>query len=333
MKINKILTMVFVLACFCLISSLHAGYVFKNGWFVDSDELVTMTCEEHFKLGVDAMKSKNWKEAAKQLRIVSVNFPKTPEGQEATFLLGIAYYKLDDLEVSNDVFSLYLKENSNLRHFEEAINYKYHIADLFKNGATRHFFGTKHLPKLASGRSLAETIFEEIVATVPCHPLAAQSLKSRAEMLREDGLYKESIETYQQLIRRFPKHEYAPQSYVAISEVYLDRSMYEAQNPDLLDFAEINLKRFQQDFPRDDQITVLEMNLLTLKENYANSLYETGQFYERTHHPKASLIYYQNAIKKFPDTKIAQRCQERFLMLTGSKFTPQAKPEQGNAQA
>jgi len=326
--------MIFISLMGFMVSALHAEYVFKNGWFVDADEVVTLSLEEHFKLGVEAMKSKDWLTASKQLRIVSVNFPDTPQGQESSYLLGIAYYKLDDLESANELFSRYLKSSNNLQHFEDAIHYKYHIADLFKNGSKRHFFGTKHLPKLASGRGLAGEIFEEIVATVPCHPLAALALKSKAEMLREDGIYSNSIEVYQQLIRRFPKHEFAPQSYVAISEVYIDRSLYEEQNPDLLDFAEINLKRFQQDFPRDEKVAVLEKNLLQLKEIYANALYETGQFYERTKHPQASLIYYQNAVKKFPETEVSHRCQKRLVELTGTPYTPKNEPEKlGNDQA
>ncbi len=40
-------------------------------------------------------------------------------------------------------------------------------------------------------------------------------------------------------------------------------------------------------------------------------LYETAQFYERTDKAQASVIYYQNAITQFPDTKVADRCRNR----------------------
>jgi hypothetical protein len=52
-----------------------------------------------------------------------------------------------------------------------------------------------------------------------------------------------------------------------------------------------------------------------MKEIFATALYETGQFYERKKEPKASVLYYHNAITQFPDTKVAQSCKERLAEL------------------
>ncbi len=75
------------------------------------------------------------------------------------------------------------------------------------------------------------------------------------------------------------------------------------------------MKRFSQDFPKEDKIAITKQKVQDIKEVYARGLYDTGQFYERTHHPQASALYYANAIKQFPDTKIADQCSRRLKAL------------------
>lgn len=297
----------------------EAAFTIKDGWIADANTLATRPVEEHYHIGLAAMEHSDWKEAAKQFHVVSSNFPQSSFAKEAFFYLGVANFHLEEYDFANNAFSEYLRVHQNPQRFEEAIEYKFKIANLFKNGAKRHFFGTKHLPKWASGRDVALEIYDQIIAAVPAHELAAQSLFGKADLLCQSGCYVESIDVYQQLIRKFPKHELAPKSYVAISAVYLERSQYEQQNPDLLALAQINLRRFQQEYPRDESIEIVEKNLLALKECCACSLYDIAQFYERTDHPRASIIYYKSAISQFPETAIAGECEKRLAVLTHSQ--------------
>ena len=91
----------------------------------------------------------------------------------------------------------------------------------------------------------------------------------------------------------------------------MEQSATEFQNPDVLEFAQINLRRFKHDFPKEPRISQVEEDVLAIKEIYAKGLYDTGLFYERVGKPHASRIYYQNAIKQFPETHIAQLSQKR----------------------
>lgn len=313
-KVMKIKSFYFLLLM-CMSMHLHAGYTFKDGWFVSTDTLPTKTAEEHYSLGVQAMECGNWYEGINQFYIVSENFPRTPLGQEAFFFLGVCYYQLNELDFANESFSDYLKAHNTPQYFEETIYYKFNIANRFRCGAKKRLFGTQQLPKWAPGYSLAVEIFDEIIAAVPCHDLAAQSLYTKGWILWQERAYNDSVDVLTQLIRRFPKHELAPESYLAITNIYLEQSQYEFQNPDLLGLAEINVRRFQLEFPSDERVMQGQYNLQTIKETYAFGLYSTGQFYERTKKPWASVIYYQRAISQFPDTNIAQRCYSRMCVL------------------
>lgn len=313
MRIKSLILALLLSPIFC--SSLSAAWIVKNGKIYDADEVATLPVEEHYALGCEAYKNHDWREAIKQFRLVTSSYPHTSEGKDALFFLGVAYFYQEDCEFANESLSNYIRSHSNPKYFEEAMRFKFAIAEAFKNGAKRHMFGSRHLPKWLNGRNQALETYNEVIATVPCHELAAQSLFSKGELLWVNGEYRESVESYQTLIRRFPKHELAPISYLTINQIYLEQCQKEFQNPDLLALAQLNLKKFERDFPSEERLQVASEDVMEIKEVYAKGLFETGQFYERIHKPAASIIYYKNAIEQFPDTAIAKQCVDRLSAL------------------
>lgn len=294
---------------------LEAAIVVKDGKLLDAEKVATMSVQDHFSLGINAKNKRDWIEAATQFTIVVNNFPLTSYGIESHYHLGEALFYMQDFDYANEELSEYLKKQSNPKFFLQAIQYKYGIAEQLKNGARKRVFDYSFMPKWASGKGLALKIYDEVIAAMPCHDLAARSLYSKAELHWSIEEYKESVECYQSLIRRFPKHQGAPESYLLITEVYLEQCQVEFQNPDLITLAEINVRRFTQDFPRDERLQEAENNVALIKEVYAQGLYDTGQFYERVKKPHASILYYRNAIQQFPETQVADLCKKRLEML------------------
>lgn len=293
----------------------HAAYTIKKGKLVDADLQATMPVEQHFQAGIEASDSCEWREAVRQFRIVTCAFPSSSYAADSFFYLGVAEYNLEEYDIANNAFNSYLKSQNNPQFFQEAVEYKYSIADKFVSGARRRINGSKKLPKWLSGQSMASEIYDEVIAAMPCHEIAAQALYSKGCLLWTLKNYRDAVDSFQMVIKRFPKHELAPESYLAISGVYVEQSAIEFQNPDVLAFADINYNRFKQEFPREERLEQVEQDVLTIKEQYANGLYETGLFYERKEQPWASVIYYQNAVLQFPETDVAKRCQERLDVL------------------
>lgn len=303
------------ITCSMLLNApLSAGYTVYNGRIVDVDEVALYSAAEHFELGAAAMEACDWDEAARQFRIVSTCFPASVYGQEGLYYLGIAEFENGEFECANEAFSAYLKAQNNPRFFLEAIEYKYRIAECFRQGAKRRFLGSRKLPKWATAKTLSLKIYDEVIAALPSHELAAYALYSKGCLLWKLKDYRQSIEAYQQIIRRFPKSEMAPECYLNISRIFVDQCRVEYQNPDILALAEINLRRFERDFPREERLCEAQASLLEIKEIYARGLYEIGRFYEKVDKPTAAIIYYQNAIRQFPETCIAEKCQQRLML-------------------
>jgi outer membrane protein assembly factor BamD (BamD/ComL family) len=295
----------------CASLSLDAGIIIKGGKIYDSDDVATGTLEEHYKLAQEAYSQQDWKEAAKQYNILAINFLPCDMTKDAYFYSGVSYFNMEEYEFGNLQFTNYIKSQNNPKYYEEAIRYKYMIAEAFRNGAKRHIMGYKMLPSWLSASEMS----------LPCHDLAAQALFSKACLHWSEDDYREAVDTFQTLIKRFPKNELAPESYLSINRVYLEQSQREFQNPDILELAQLNARKFARDFPGEERLQEANADVLAIKEVYATGLYETGQFYERKGKPQASILYYKKAIEKFPDTEISEKCKQRYYALTG-KIAP-----------
>lgn len=309
-------------------SAMEAGWTWKDGKFVDANEMPTLSAEEHYALAVKAYNDKDWNEASRHFLIMTQSFSASPLSADAAYFLGTCYFELQEYEFANNAFSSYIGGKSHPKYFIEAIEYKFCIAEAFRQGAKRRFFGTKQLPKWASGEELGVQIYDEVIAALPSHDFAARALYSKGNLLWKNKDYRNSIDCFQLLVKRFPKHELTPEAYLAMTCVYLDQSKFEFQNPDLLAFADLNVKRFKKQFPKEERIVQAENYVLQIKEVYAAGLYETGLFYERTGKPLASIIYYKNAIQQFPETNVAQWCTRRLLTLD-PQYIPPAVSEEG----
>lgn len=284
-------------------------------WKLSGKNAPVLTTEEEYQLGVKALEKKNFNEARKHFELVVRRVPLSEIGKEATFYLAVTYFELKELDFAKEAFTAYLKNQTSGNHIQETLEYKFQIAEAYRKGAKKRLFGSGLLPNIVSGEETAFEIYDEIISTFPAHELAAQSLFAKAELHWSSLEFLEAVESYQTLIRRFPRHERALESYLMIGRLYVHQSSVEKHNSDLLALAEINLRKFEYDFPGEERLVEAKENVRLVKEHYAGGLYQMGEFYERVSKPKASLVYYKNAIQQFPDTEHAARARARLAEL------------------
>jgi outer membrane protein assembly factor BamD (BamD/ComL family) len=268
----------------------------------------------------DAIAAEDWWEVVDCADVISYNFPTSPFAQEASFCLGQAYYKLQEWDYSNEAFSAYLNHTTSPKHFEEAIEYKFMIAEQFAHGAKRRLFGARKLPAWVPAKEDAILIYEEVIAALPHSETAAKALLGKAKVQSELADYKGSIETLELLIRRFPKDELAAEAYLERNRVHLKQCKEEVQDPSILDLVQLNLKKFRQSFPREPRLAEAEKIYNEAREVFAQNLLETGRFYEKTKKLPASRLYYQKVVASYPGTESASIAQGRLdeLLVSGA---------------
>lgn len=323
MKLYKKLSWLVVLACIPLMGA----YTVKGGKVMNVEEVATLSVQDHHSLLLEAMQGGSWQEMIKQANIIIKNFPDTPFYQESFYFLAVAYFNMRDFDIANQHLSNYLRKQTALQHFRDAIELKFQIAERFREGYKKHIGGMEILPKWMPAKDEAIKIYDEVISALPNDDLAAKALFGKGVLELEDQEFMASVETYQTLIRRFPKHPLTPDAYVEIARVYLIQSQEKYPDADCMDLASINLRKFRQDFPMDSRIEEAEKIFGKMQEVFAESFYEIAQFYERAKKPHASILYYSKIIKAFPNTKSAELSKKRLNVLRPNTPSNEKQPE------
>lgn len=290
--------------------------VLPTGGLFATEQFPPQMQREHFAKGIQALKKGDLRFAAYNFRLIVKQTPNSTIGKETFYHLGRLYFIEGEYEAANKAFSTYLTVQDSPDYFRKAIEFKYKIAEKFREGEGRHLFGARQLPKWGPGQEVAVEIYDEIIAAMPNDAFAVCALFAKADLLLEWRDFDGSIQAYRRLIKIFPKDELAPKAYLRITQVYLQQCQYEFQNPDILTFARFNLRDFEMQFPRGEQLEEARAVVAQMREIYAGGFYETGRFYERTSKPSASVLYYKKTIAEFPTTGVAQRCRQRLAILS-----------------
>lgn len=259
----------------------------------------------------EALTDQDWWAVIDFADILSYHFATSPFAAEAPYLMGYAYYQLGHYEQANLTLNNYLSASGSHPHFQEAVRMKFDIARKFEAGEKKSFFGSHKMPKWLSAKEDAIQIYDEIIAAVPHSEMAPLAMLGKANLQSELEDYKPAVETLQTLIRRFPKQEGAAEAFLAINRIYLEQCKNTSLDLDLLELAELNLRKFRLAFPREPRIADAEKLLTEMQELFAENLFETGRFFERTGKKPASELYYQKVIAKYPNTQAANAARDK----------------------
>lgn len=271
--------------------------------------------EGPYEKACNAFEAKDFHAASDKFRFFIKKYPKHSCVEEAKFLLGVCYFQICEYDLANRIFTEYLECSVTPKHFEDVVKYKFCIAQKFQQGECKRILGWKRLPKWISAEQEAIDIYDELASIYPHDDIAAYALFNKGCILFKRGCFKESVDEFQTVIRRFPRTLAAASSYEAISSAYVQEARLEPNNPDFLCLAMVNLKKFKQSFPGDEKVECLDKNYLLMQAIYAKGFYDMGLFYERTEHKRAAWIYYMTTIKEFPDTNYACLAKNRLKTL------------------
>lgn len=265
------------------------------------------SAHEHYDYGYQLFSNKEWKKALPHFLTITNHFEDSDFYADALYHAAICYYFEGELDLSNRYFSHYLGCVGTLRHYEKALEFKFYIADYYMNGKKKHLFSRKIMPTLLGTLDTAISIYDEVIASLANKELAVRALYGKASIFHKQKKYEESVEALKTLVHRYEVHELAEKGFLKISEIYLQRASGEAQNPDLLALAELNLRAFRTQFPSSPKISEAENNLFLMQEIFATSLLQTAQFYERKSKDPAVQIYLKELVTKYPNTESAKK--------------------------
>ena len=328
MNLKKLLIAGCALGIFFVTPASHADREFV----LSRDELLplkdpkapTLSAKEHFASLEKAFQDKKWSEVIKHGSVIFEHFSEEPFADLSHYYVGLSFFHKKKYVRANREFSRYLSAEAP-EHFQEALRYKFDIAQNFARGKTGDYPVVKRLFSERSFKERAIEIFDEILLAEPSGDLAAYSLYHKGLVLLNMGLYDESVAVFETTIREFFKHELVPKAYVGIAKSYEARYRQEkSKDIAILNLATISCAKFEREYPGHELIGEVKKELQSMREGYSWEMYEVGRYFERRKKPKAAGFYYRDICNNFPDTEAATLCHEKHAPLLKEDTSPNA---------
>ncbi len=245
--------------------------------------------------------------------ILAKELSNSPFAAEGAYYKAVAFFEMKEYEKANDAFSYYLSHFANLKHFQDAMRYKFEIAEAFSKGEKKRLFHASYMPRIISGEEDALKIYDEIITALPREEICAIALHKKARILTQKENFDEAIEVYQILIRRFPTHPLSPVAYLDIAKVYYKKSVSLFPDPDVLELAKINVLKFEATFPAHEGIPQAKKFLQNMKDHFAKELYEMANYFSKKKKKKAAELYYKAILMLYPDASCAKEANKALI--------------------
>lgn len=104
--------------------------------------------EEDFASINESFKEKSWNKVVSQASELLRKYPDSVFVKETNYFLAVAYFNKDDPDLANRYLTTFMEKEGSSRYLEDALKYKYFIAEKFENGYYGHLFGVSALPRL-----------------------------------------------------------------------------------------------------------------------------------------------------------------------------------------
>lgn len=259
----------------------------------------------------DFFNKKAWSKVISSSPTVLKKYPKSVFVKEVYFFTAVSYFHKNQPDIANQYLSTFLEKEGSSRYFEEALKYKYFIAEKFENGYYGHLFGVAALPRLEPMWDSAYQLYDEVIMTLPRHDLAAMALFRKGSMYLIDEKFDESIETYNAIIRRFPRNALSQQAYIEIAKVYKKQIRSDYLDPKCYEFALINQKNFEQAYPSSKWKVEMEEVITDIIDLFAEDVYKSAMYFDKKQNSDSCIMYLKSIVVKYPKSKFASLAMQK----------------------
>jgi len=212
-----------------------------------------------------------------------------------------AFYYLDEL----------LDEHPDSRLFAAAMQKQYDIGDAYLRGRKRKFLG---MPILGAEDEAIEMLYR-VQTRSPGSPIGEKALLRSADYYFADRQYDLAEDAYAAFIRQYPRSPSLPearlrQAYSAYAQFHGPRF----EVTPIIDARE-RLTAVMAQYPELAQQENIPAMLEQIDAAIARKLYITGDFYKRTHEPRAAAYAFRYLLRAFPNSAEAPQARQALAKL------------------
>ena len=232
----------------------------------------------------------------------------TPEGAAAALRMAELLQQAGQTERAFTAYSNFLSQYPGSPRFDEAVRAQIEIANLYLNGRRARFLG---LP-LLSGYERAEKMLATVISAAPFSRFAPMAQFNLGLAYERQGKTNEAIAAYQGVIDRYPGSSVAASALYQIGYVYMILgTRRNSEDVSALIQARQTFEDFLMFYPNSEKAGQAQANLDLLQGRESGDFYLIARFYDRNRQYRSAFIYYNEVIRRAPNTENAELSKVR----------------------
>jgi len=294
--------LLFVAACVAFPERSPAPVIFKPGekvkYRAPGEEEIIGNANEMFAKAEAAANNGDRGRAIKIYKKLVKKYPRANVSPEATWRAGVLTEQQGNLIGAAAIYRGLMETYPQTQHFQEAIEAQFRIGEIYLNGKKRKVLG---IP-LSSGLDDAVEIFAAIVRSAPYGRYTARAQFDIGRAREQQGSADLAIEAYQAVVEKFPNDPLAVDAQYQIGYIWFTATRAGTYDPDAADKARTAFQDFLFRFPKSEKAPQARENLAKLDHRLTKGSFEIAQYYDKTKHYRAAVLYYNEVIRQQPNS-------------------------------
>jgi TolA-binding protein len=291
----------------------HAYWIWtpKSKKWTNPNSSVKDSPKEQFVWAKTFFENRELKRAYKEFLKLVREYPKSSYAPEALYYTGECLLKM------KKYYDAFLQYQKMIEKYPGAKRLNDVIAKQMQIG--NYFFHRKDY-KIA-GKSIPRSydypieVYRQVLKNAPYSKYADHAQFYLAESYRISSKFDEAIQAYEALVEAFPESPYVAESRYKIALSSSGSSLEYAYTDKERDKAIKNFEEYMVQNNQMPRVNLARKEMKELKRKDAEKLYGIARQYDKRKIYKASLFYYQDFYKKYPNSDMAETAQKRIEVL------------------
>lgn len=267
------------------------------------------TPQEQFQFAKEIFDAGDYKTASIEFRKLISHFPKSSEAAQAQFYIGSC------LENTGKLYEAYLAYQKTIDKYaftdktDEILERQFNIADSLTGEEKK--IKTFVMPQ----QYYAIEIFRKIIENSPYSKWAALSQYKIGLVLKSMGRFDEAKVEFEKLVSTYPESEWAEAAKYQVAQSASLASLKPDYDQSLTAEAKDKFHEFLKKHPDAELSQQAQEQIDVLVDKEAKKDFDVAQFYEKQNVYASAQIYYEDIIRKYPNSIWAQKSLERIEIL------------------
>ncbi len=235
-------------------------------------------------------------------------YPFAKPAAAAQFRVAELLEATGDASRAFDAYQFLIQRYPDTPNFERAVAAQVTIANLYLGGKPQKFFGVP----IGNSAERAQEMYTAIVGNAPYSKFAPVAQFNLGLAYEKQSLPFEAIKAYQVLLDSYPNSDIGDDALYQIGFVYMRVGFGSgSQDMSALVAAKNTFDDFLIEYPDSEKAPQARENLLQLDGKQSTDILRIAEFYEFSKDLKGAVIYYNEVIRRAPNTEDANFAKAR----------------------